>query len=140
MPAREIGAGQAAGTAAKTNGGSEAEGTADPAGADVFSDGRGTSDRVQLDADAQPVRASGSVFRCGFVWAGLLSVLGGIVAAMLELRGALHPVELETQFVSDAVYAGILEALHEGGAVEAEEHAEAHVTSREAWGSEVPRV
>jgi len=63
---------------------------------------------------------------------GLLSVLGGIIAAMLELRGALHPVEPETQFVSDAVDAGIAEALHEGAAVEAEEHAEAHATSRGA--------
>lgn len=51
---------------------------------------------------------------------------------MLELRGALHPVELETQFVPDAVDAGIAEALQEGAAVEAEEHAEAHATSREA--------
>jgi hypothetical protein len=61
-------------------------------------------------------------FAAGLFGLGLLSVLGGIIAAMLELRGALHPVELETQFVSDAVDAGIAEALHEGGAVEAEEH------------------
>lgn len=93
------------------------------------------SDRVQpdadTDADAEPVRASG-FFAAVLFGLGLLSVLGGIVAAMLELRGALHPVELETQFVSDAVDAGIAEALQEGAAVEAEEHAEAHATSREA--------
>jgi hypothetical protein len=49
---------------------------------------------VQLDADAQPARASGSVFATVLFGLGLLSVLGGIIAAMLELRGAPHPVEL----------------------------------------------
>jgi hypothetical protein len=34
---------------------------------------------------------------------GLLSMLAGVVAAMLELRGALQPVELEARFVSDTI-------------------------------------
>lgn len=44
---------------------------------------------------------------------GLLSMLGGIIAAMMELRGALQPVELETRFVSSAVEPCIAEALQE---------------------------
>ena len=44
---------------------------------------------------------------------GLLSMLAGIVAAMMELRGALQPVELETRFVSSAVEPSIAEALQE---------------------------
>ncbi len=44
---------------------------------------------------------------------GLLSMLAGIVAAMLELRGALEPVELETRFVSGAVESSVSEALKE---------------------------
>lgn len=47
---------------------------------------------------------------------GLLSMLGGIIAAMLELRGALQPVELETRFVSSAVDSSVAEALQETGA------------------------
>jgi hypothetical protein len=43
---------------------------------------------------------------------GLLSMLAAIIAAMLELRGALQPVELETRFVSGAVE-GAVEALQE---------------------------
>lgn len=34
---------------------------------------------------------------------GLLSMLAGIIAAMLELKGALQPAELESRFVSDMV-------------------------------------
>jgi len=54
---------------------------------------------------------------------GLLSMLGGIIAAMLELRGALQPVELETKYVSDAVDLPIAEALQEAEALMTEEHA-----------------
>jgi len=44
---------------------------------------------------------------------GLLSMLGGIIAAMLELRGALQPVELETRFVSSAIDPAFSENLRE---------------------------
>jgi Protein of unknown function (DUF2721) len=44
---------------------------------------------------------------------GLLAMLGGIISAMVELRGALGPVELETRFVSNAVEPAIAEALQE---------------------------
>ena len=44
---------------------------------------------------------------------GLLSMLAGIIAAMMELRGALQPVELETKFVSSTVEPAIAEALQE---------------------------
>jgi hypothetical protein len=50
---------------------------------------------------------------------GLLSVLGGIIAAMLELRGALHPVELETQFCPTPWMPGSEKRCTESGAVEA---------------------
>jgi len=53
---------------------------------------------------------------------GLLSMLGGIVAAMLELRGALQPVELETRYVSSAVDLPVVEALQEVEALMTEEH------------------
>lgn len=43
-------------------------------------------------------------------------------AAMMELRGALQQVELETRFVSDAMDPAIAEALHESSALGAEEH------------------
>jgi len=45
---------------------------------------------------------------------GLLSMFGGITAALMELRGALEPVELEARFVSRTVDPSIAEALHEG--------------------------
>jgi hypothetical protein len=43
---------------------------------------------------------------------GLLSMLTGIIVAMLELRGALQPVELEARLVSGTVEAAA-EALQE---------------------------
>ena len=49
-------------------------------------------------------------------------MLGGIVAAMLELRGALQPVELETGYVSSAVDLPVAEALQEVEALMTEEH------------------
>jgi Protein of unknown function (DUF2721) len=49
----------------------------------------------------------------GLFVVGLLAMLGGIIAAMVELRGALEPVELETRFVSSAVEPAIAEALQE---------------------------
>ena len=52
---------------------------------------------------------------------GLLSMLGGIIAAMLELRGALQPVELETRFVSSAVDPSVAEVLQETAALMADE-------------------
>ena len=62
--------------------------------------------------------ASWFVHRAAFLAAvffvlGLLSMLAGIVAAMMELRGALQPVELETRFVSSAVEPAIAEVLQE---------------------------
>jgi small-conductance mechanosensitive channel len=53
---------------------------------------------------------------------GLLSMLGGIIAAMLELRGALQPVELETRYVSSAVDLPNAEALQEAEALMTDEH------------------
>jgi len=55
---------------------------------------------------------------------GLCSMLGGIIAAMMELRGALQPVELEARFVSRAVGPSIAEALHEAEALTPEEPGE----------------
>ena len=49
----------------------------------------------------------------GLFVVGLLAMLSGIIAAMVELRGALEPVELETRFVSSAVEPAIAEALQE---------------------------
>lgn len=60
------------------------------------------------------VRAA-AFFAAVFFVVGLCSMLAGIVAAMMELRGALEPVELETQFVSEAVELFIAEALQEAG-------------------------
>ncbi len=53
---------------------------------------------------------------------GLLSMLGGIISAMLELQGALQPVELETRFVSSAVDLPTAEALLEAEALMTDEH------------------
>jgi Protein of unknown function (DUF2721) len=53
---------------------------------------------------------------------GLLSMLCGIIAAMMELRGALQPVELETRFVSDTVEPSIAEALQEAEPLMTDEH------------------
>lgn len=58
-----------------------------------------------------------AILAAGFFVLGLLSMLGGIIAAMLELRGALQPVELETRFVSRAVDPSVAEALQETGAL-----------------------
>jgi len=44
---------------------------------------------------------------------GLFAMLAGIIAAMLELRGALQPVELETRFVSNTIDPAYSEGLHE---------------------------
>ena len=52
---------------------------------------------------------------------GLCSMLGGIIAALMELRGALEPVELEARFVSRAVDPSIAEALQEAQALNADE-------------------
>ncbi|MGB7848419.1 MAG: DUF2721 domain-containing protein [Candidatus Acidiferrum sp.] len=53
---------------------------------------------------------------------GLFSMLGGIIAAMLELRGALQPVELETRYVSSAIDLPAAEALQEAEALMTDEH------------------
>ena len=53
---------------------------------------------------------------------GLLSMLGGIIAAMLELRGALQPVELEERFVSSAVDPAYAKSLQESETVIGHEH------------------
>ncbi len=58
-----------------------------------------------------------AILAAAFFVMGLLSMLGGIIAAMLELRGALQPVELETRFVSSAVDPSVAEALQETGAL-----------------------
>jgi VIT1/CCC1 family predicted Fe2+/Mn2+ transporter len=44
---------------------------------------------------------------------GLFAMLAGIIAAMLELRGALQPVELETRFVSSTIDPAYSEGLQE---------------------------
>lgn len=65
---------------------------------------------------------SAATFVAGvFFVLGLCSMLGGIVAAMMELRGALQPVELEARFVSRAVEPSIAEALHETEALSPED-------------------
>lgn len=58
----------------------------------------------------------------GFFVLGLLSMLCGIIAAMLELRGALQPVELETRFISRTVEPSIAEALQEAEPLMTDEH------------------
>jgi len=72
--------------------------------------------------------ASWFLHRVAFVAAalfvvGLLAMLGGIICAMVELRGALEPVELETRFVSNAVEPAIAEALLEAESLTTEEPA-----------------
>jgi hypothetical protein len=62
-----------------------------------------------------------AVLAAMFFVLGLLSMLGGIVAAMLELRGALQPVELETRYVSSAVDLPITEAEQEAVALMTDE-------------------
>lgn len=52
---------------------------------------------------------------------GLVSMFCGIVAALVELRGALEPVELEARFVSRTVDPSIAEALLEAQALNADE-------------------
>jgi hypothetical protein len=64
---------------------------------------------------------AGALFAAIFFVLGLLSMLGGIIAALLELRGALEPVELEARFVSRAVDPSIAEALQEAQALNGEE-------------------
>jgi ABC-type multidrug transport system fused ATPase/permease subunit len=71
--------------------------------------------------------ASWFVHRAAFVAAvffvmGLLSMLAGIISAMLELRGALQPVELETRYVSRAVDHPTAEALQEAEVLMTDEH------------------
>jgi anti-sigma factor RsiW len=44
---------------------------------------------------------------------GWLSMLAGIIAAMLELRAAVQAAELETRFVSGAVLSSVAEALQQ---------------------------
>jgi len=58
------------------------------------------------------VRDAAFVAAVFFVF-GLISMFCGIVAALMELRGALEPVELEARFVSRAVDPSIAEALQE---------------------------
>lgn len=50
---------------------------------------------------------------------GLISMFCGIIAALMELRGALEPVELEARFVSRTVDPSIAEALQEAQALDA---------------------
>jgi uncharacterized protein DUF2721 len=69
------------------------------------------------------VRASAFLAAVFFVL-GLCSMLGGIIAAMMELRGALEPVELEMRFVSNTVEPSIAEALQEAGALAVDERGE----------------
>ena len=52
---------------------------------------------------------------------GLLSMLAGVISAMMELRGALQPVELEARFVSEAVDPSLAEARQESEALAAAE-------------------
>ncbi len=61
------------------------------------------------------------LFAALFFVLGLLSMLAGIIAAMLELRGALQPVELETQFVSNAVDPSLSESYRESEALFSED-------------------
>jgi hypothetical protein len=51
-------------------------------------------------------------------------MLAGIVAAMMELRGALQPVELETPFVSSALEPAIAAALQEAEPLLTDEYSE----------------
>jgi hypothetical protein len=44
---------------------------------------------------------------------GLVSMLCGVIAAMMELRGALQPVEFEERFMSDAVEPTMFESKQE---------------------------
>jgi len=62
-----------------------------------------------------------TILAAGFFVLGLCSMLAGILAAMMELRGALQPVELEARFVSRAVDPSIAEALHEAEALSPEQ-------------------
>ena len=57
---------------------------------------------------------------------GLVSMLCGIIAALMELRGALEPVELEARFVSRTVDPSIAEALQEVQALDADESESRH--------------
>jgi len=43
---------------------------------------------------------------------GLLSMLGGVIAAGLELKESLHPVEMESQFVSEVLSESIQDDAH----------------------------
>ena len=56
-----------------------------------------------------------------FFVAGLLSMLGAIIAALVELRGALEPAELEALFVSRTVDSSIAETLQETQTLSADE-------------------
>ena len=67
-----------------------------------------------------------ALFAAMFFVLGLLSMLGGIVAALIELRGALEPVELEARFVSRSVDPSIAEALQEARPLGADESESRH--------------
>jgi Protein of unknown function (DUF2721) len=67
-----------------------------------------------------------ALFAALFFVVGLLSMLGGIIAALIELRGALEPVELEARFVSRSVDPSIAEALQEAHSLEADESESRH--------------
>lgn len=69
-------------------------------------------------------------FAAVFFVLGLLSMLAGIIAAMMELRGALEPVELEAQFVSRAVEPSIAEALQDADALLSAEDNASHTPRR----------
>jgi hypothetical protein len=48
---------------------------------------------------------------------GLFSMLAGVISAMMELRGALQPVELEARFVSESVDPSLAESRRESEAL-----------------------
>jgi hypothetical protein len=63
-----------------------------------------------------------AVVAAAFFVLGLCAMLGGIIAAIFELRGALEPVELEARYVSNAVDPGYNEGLREAEPLLSEHH------------------
>lgn len=56
-------------------------------------------------------------FAAAFFVLGLLSMLGGVVSAMMELRGSLEQVELEGRFVFHAVEPSLFDSRQDSGEI-----------------------
>ena len=87
------------GSAANTNPSGDRARPFDPQGVVVLSGGRWRSDCLRSDSGCELVIPSSCLLAAVFFVVGLLSMLGGVISALMELRESLEQVELEGRFV-----------------------------------------